>query len=520
MTETEGPRPSKELLAEQARRLITEIPVVVYTCGVEEPFPTTYITENVRELYGYEPRDVLADGEFWVNQMLPDEADIVRQGLSQLESEPASLEYRFRRADGTHCWLRDTVKIVFGPDGAPEEIIGCIIDITERKRVEKTLEETQAELEDRVSDLQAIEARLRSVTNNAPAWILSVDAEGTIEFINRTHGYLSQEEVVGSSVYTWQPPEHHVKVRAALDRVFSTGKPDRYETVALGEREGDAAWYESNVAPVVIDDKIVSAIIIASDVTEQKRAQQYTERIRDLQTELEHATRLSTIGEMTASIAHELNQPLAAITQFCGACLELLASSVDSAAAEERLRTYLQRVSEQGLRAGEIVRSLRTYTVKRDPRPTEIDVNEAIREILPILELDSDDRRCRGIKLDLDDAKPRVRADRIQLQQVMINLIRNAKEACAEGGATAPCVQVATSIEPDDHVRISVLDAGPGLPEDDPDQVFEPFFSTKDGGMGLGLAISQSIVEANGGTLRARNKVGGGAEFWFSLGLV
>jgi C4-dicarboxylate-specific signal transduction histidine kinase len=303
-------------------------------------------------------------------------------------------------------------------------------------------------------------------------------------------------------------------VRAALRQVFETGEPTTYEVEAAGEKPGTSAWYSSRVAPVFLDGEVESAIMIAVDISEQKKAEQFEKRIGDLQHEIEHATRLSTVGEMSASIAHELNQPLAAIVHYSGACIELLSSSRIPRSGV--IRDNLDAASKQALRAGDIIKRLRAYTSKRDPHRSTLDINEAVTQVLPLLELE---RRIRAVpvELELDRTAPLVLADRIQLQQVLINLIRNAMEATEERGAAEPSVRVETASVAGGRVRVSVSDDGPGLPDADPQGVFEPFFTTKAGGMGLGLTIAKSIVEGSSGTLGARNGESGGAIFWFEL---
>ncbi|MGH2569958.1 MAG: PAS domain-containing protein, partial [bacterium] len=650
----------------------------------EPPYPTTFITENVRDLYGYEPSDVLADGEFWVKCMSRRYRDAVCRALEELGEHPVSLEYRFRCGRGDHRWLRDTVKLVRRADGEPVEIIGCIVDITEHRRLEKQLRKVKGELEDRVAartadltreigdraraeeslrqvtetvhhafwlynwkersviyvspafeeiwgrpaedlrrgrfdwsetiheedrdwvvpafeskavigefeetyrivrpdggvrwildrafpildengcvyrvagmaqdvtarheaqdavdrahaelerkvrertadllaanarleneigERRAAEARLRSITDNAPVYILLVTRDGTITFINQTLDYLSQDEVVSSSVYEWRPPQYHDRVRAALERVFGTGQTAEFEIEAVGPTPGESAWYSCNVAPVVLDGRIENAVLLATDVTSRKRAEQYAAEICALRRGLEHASRLSTIGEMTESIAHELNQPLSAITHFTGACARLLASP--DAAAIEMVQKHARCIEEQGVRAGQIIRSLRWYGGKPEHRPVDLDVNETVREVLTMLQFDAG--WSDSVALVLHPSAPRVHADRIQLQEVLVNLLRNANEATAGVNGVEPRMRVETGITDGGRVLVSVSDRGPGLPSEEPERVFQRFFTTKPEGLGLGLAICRSIVEQNGGTLRARNGDRGGAVFWFEL---
>jgi PAS domain S-box-containing protein len=180
------------LRAALTEHVLSEVPAVVYTCDPRAPYPTTFITDNVLDEFGYSGAAVLADAEFWMDRIEPADCDMVREGLANLGESPVSLEYRFRCGDGTLRWLRDTVKLVRGASGEPEEIVGCAVDITDRKEVEERLAGAQAELDERVKELTEVnerlrreimerkgtEARLRSITDNAPSYIIQVSRDG------------------------------------------------------------------------------------------------------------------------------------------------------------------------------------------------------------------------------------------------------------------------------------------------------------------------------------------------------
>ena len=252
------------------------------------------------------------------------------------------------------------------------------------------------------------------------------------------------------------------------------------------------------------------AVVSYSDVTERKRAEIEADQSRQ---ELAHFLRVSTVGVMTTSLAHELNQPLTAILANAQAAQRLLA--VDPPDIEE-FRNVLADMIEEDKRAGEIISRLRDMLRKSKPRRSVLDVNALVGEVAKLVSSDALIRKV-DLHLELDPETPPLTGDRVQLQQVVLNLLRNALEAAppslGEGGA----VVLRTGRTEAGGVEVSVRDTGDGLPAELLDRAFEPFFTTKLGGMGMGLSIARSIVTAHGGTISAANAPGGGAVFrmWF-----
>lgn len=226
---------------------------------------------------------------------------------------------------------------------------------------------------------------------------------------------------------------------------------------------------------------------------------------------LAHAHRLITAGELAAALAHELNQPLTAITTFSAACVQQLNhATID----RRKLRRNVEQIALQAQRAAQTIRELRAFLTKGEARRTSMDLNRLIRSTVDLVAAEA---RARGIEitLDLADALPPVRAARVQIEHVLLNLVQNAMDAIQGGGARAGTIMIATR---DGAVaRISVRDDGPGLDAETAARVFEPFYTTKADGLGMGLAISRSIIEAHEGALEAGSPDGRGAEFHFTL---
>jgi signal transduction histidine kinase/integral membrane sensor domain MASE1 len=251
---------------------------------------------------------------------------------------------------------------------------------------------------------------------------------------------------------------------------------------------------------------------VFSSALERRRAEEDARRSRD---ELAHFLRVSTVGELTTSLAHELNQPLTAILANAQAARQLLESKQD----HDEMREILTDIIEEDKRAGEVIRRLRELLRKGAPEYAPLDLTVLAAEVLGLVASDATIRNM-PIRLDLSKEPAPVRGDRVQIQQVVLNLVLNAMDAMTEVPADRRLVLVTTTVAADEGaVHLAVRDTGPGLRLADPEGVFEPFFTTKAAGMGMGLSIARSIVAAHGGRIWARDNAGPGATFTFSLPL-
>jgi two-component system sensor histidine kinase TtrS len=277
-----------------------------------------------------------------------------------------------------------------------------------------------------------------------------------------------------------------------------------FMVVIVGLTNGRAARIEQLVARRTRQLSEANAQL-ELQITERRRAE---EESRQHQAELAHVYRVGMIGEMASSIAHEINQPLSAIASYAQGCVRRLK---DGRGGGGELLEAMQGVSDQAERAGAIVRRIRDFVRKGEPEPREVDLNHVIRDAVHLLE--SDARRHRtDMVFDLTDARPRIMADGVQLQQVVLNLARNAVEAMADSPGERRLL-IATRLAGDGMVELRVGDNGPGLAPEQRDKVFEPFFTTKTRGLGLGLSICRSIVEDHGGRIGVEEAEGGGALF-------
>ena len=251
-------------------------------------------------------------------------------------------------------------------------------------------------------------------------------------------------------------------------------------------------------------------LVAADDITDRKGAE---EQARQHQEQLVHVSRQTMLGELATGIAHELNQPLTAVANYAQAALRRVRSNEWS---HEELTNCLEKTSQQALLAGEIIRRLRRLVSKHPPEQTETDLNDTIRDVLEMVRTEAAGREVH-VRLELPDELPRVRADRIQLQQVMLNLVRNSFEAMQHTPAEDRRLSVESRRIDHECVAVSVTDHGEGCEAQDLDRLFEPFFTTKEQGLGMGLSISRSIIESHGGRLTAQSNLTRGLTLEFTL---
>jgi signal transduction histidine kinase len=248
------------------------------------------------------------------------------------------------------------------------------------------------------------------------------------------------------------------------------------------------------------------------DITERKRAEEERERLRQLQSDLAHMNRVTTMGELTASLAHEIKQPISAAVMDAGTCVEWLAREKPDI---EEARNALSRIIKDVSRASEIIDRIRFLFKKGEPQRELVDVNEVIREMIVLLRNEASQASI-SIRTDLAVDLQSITADRVQLQQVFMNLMLNAIDAMKERKATGE-LTIKSEHNPAAQLLISVSDNGAGLPPDQADKIFDAFFTTKPQGTGMGLSISRSIIESHGGRLWATPNSGQGATFQFTL---
>lgn len=425
--------------------------------------------------------------------------------LRRAAEQGTAIAQAFRMApDGRRFWARSVLSALRADDGTLRGFSLVVRDMSEHGRAEQALEES--------------EARYRAVSELTSdyAYAIRVEPDGrvTMEWMTgaftRITGYSREEmekrEPSGGGFSLVHPDDRAIAL-ARVQRLIA-GLADTSE-FRIVTRSGEVRWIRESGRPVRDEETGVLRILgAAQDVTERRLAE---EEARSREAELAHVLRLGTMGEMAAGLAHEINQPLSAIVSYARGCTRRLRSG---AADAEKLLEPIEQIAAQAMRANEIVQRLLLFVRKQKPPRERAAIADLVREVGHLL---AGEARKRGVKLRMDLASdlPEVEVDRIQIEQVILNLVRNALEATPPDRAEA-ALTVRTELE-NGCVAVAVTDQGEGLSVEQIDRLFEPFFTTKRAGLGMGLAISRSIVRGHGGRISAARNDGPGATFRFTL---
>jgi PAS domain S-box-containing protein len=437
------------------------------------------------------------DGELFSAEQAATFQAVDRQVLQS--GRPVKLEDVARYEDGLHTRIVQKFPL-FTAEGKIYAIGGVVTDITDRKREE--------------SALRYSEENHRLVVETAPDAVISIDESGAILFANpataRIFGY-DPTELIGKPLTVLMPEFLRKLHEKGFSRYLATGQRhinwQGTELTAL-RKNGQEFPVEISFGELSRDGhKVFTGFI--RDISERKQAQQ---ALQMTQMELARVSRLTTMGELAASIAHEVNQPLTAVTNNSSACLRLLAADN---LKPEVLRRALEEIVADGNRASAVVARIRAFIKKAPAEKNELDINEVIQEVLALAGRELLENRVL-IECQLTKALPLVLADRVQLQQVLLNLIMNGVEAMIALTDQSRSLWVESRVDESGDILVAVRDSGTGLGSE-ADRVFTPFFTTKANGMGMGLSISRSLVESHGGRLWATPNFPNGAVFSFTL---
>ncbi|MHC5076224.1 MAG: PAS domain S-box protein, partial [Planctomycetota bacterium] len=493
---TERKRAEQALLEseERYRSLIEHIPTVSWK--TDENGNTVFISPNVEQVYGFTFEEICQKGkELWFERIHPEDMEKVLNSYKLLfgEGKKFDIEYRIQNKNGDWIWLHDKAENIIEQDGI-RYAYGAFLDITKRKKAEEALRES--------------EEKFRSYIDNAPDGVLVINKESKFIEANmaacQITGY-PKEELLNLSITDLLAPESQHAGKEHFNELMNTGYASS-EMLYKTKDEKIGFW---NVDAVKISDD--RFICFVKDITERKKAELQVQQHR---TELAHAWRINTMGEMSTGMAHELNQPLCAVLNYAQACSRLVKNKEHL--NFNQLDEALAQIITQTNRAGEIIRRIRKLIGKREVEFTPVNINEIVREVLE-METAEAKQKSVAIETTLDEHLPLVFADRIEIEQVILNLVRNAFHAMSQKGPDQRHLSIQTAKTDTNKVMIAVSDTGKGLSPEEKEKVFDPFFTTTPSGLGVGLSLSRTIIEAHNGNIWVESNPEIGATFKFTL---
>jgi PAS domain S-box-containing protein len=453
-----------------------------------------HLSNEWYRIYGFDPKEVMPAWEEWLQRLHPEDREKLQTTIEQAirERSDHDVEFRIVLPDGTLRWIHTVGHPRLSTAGELVEFAGSSMDITERKQTEQRL--------------QAHEMELRQILDHTPLFAAVFGPSRERLYANRIAlDYLGlrfdewRQGRAGAQIH----PEDLKRYKAAVDRASLSGSAYELE-LRMRKGDGNYRWFLARYNPVRDDKGQVRRWYVAStDIEDRKQAEQ-------LQADFTHASRVSTLGEMVASISHELAQPITITTAHAKASLRWLQH--DPPNVTEALKGT-EKIIEAGALASEVINRLRSLYKKSSPKRELVSINEVVGEMAGMMGGEAREHGV-SIRTDLKNDLPMTVADRVQLQQVLMNLMLNGIQVIKDTGGV---LMVKSQLGEDGQIQISVHDTGPGLPTGKADQIFDAFFTTKPQGSGMGLAISKSIVESHGGRIWANGDGGRGATFHFTL---
>ncbi|WP_263355090.1 PAS domain S-box protein [Acidicapsa acidisoli] len=442
-----------------------------------------------------------AQGRGWTDAIHPDDLGQMSEYWQSiiLSRGPGEIEARLRRFDGNYRWFLFRADPMRDDSGAILKWYGTNTDIDDRRRAEEAL---------RIRELNLLQ-----ITETIPEMLWSASPDGAIDYCNgRLHDYtgFSPEQVRSGGWMNLLHPDDVEPTAEVWKSCVKSGTPYSVEVRTFHAADHTYRWCMTRALPLLDQEgRIVRWHGTVVDMHDWKQAQ---EELRNTQAELARMMRVMTIGQLTASIAHEVSQPLSGIITNANTCLRMLNSeppNVDGA------RETAQRTIRDGNRATDVITRLRTLISKKQINIEQVNLNEAVREVIA-LSLSELQKNRVIVQNQFNDNLPPVKGDRVQLQQVLLNLLRNASDAMVTITDRPRQLFIRTDAD-GGHATVFVQDSGVGFDPETTDRLFESFFTTKQEGMGIGLSLSRSIVEAHRGHLWATRNDGPGATFAFSI---
>ena len=491
-------RRGAESLRESERRfrdLADTAPALIWMAGPDKL--CDFFNANWLDFTGRTLQEESGNG--WAAGVHPDDyGDCFKTFVSCFDARlPFEMDYRLRRHDGEYRWILDRGIPRYGTKGEFLGYIGSAIDVTDRRLQEAAVRRS--------------EERYRDVVEQQTDFVCRFLADTTLTFVNDAYCRFlrcDKDELLHQKFVSLLPTAAQASTLAALASATSSREACEWESDSELGDGGFAAVHWACRALFDGDGHFQEFQAVGHDITDRKRAEEADRK-------LAHTGRLAALGELTALVAHQINQPLCAIVSNAEAAGAMLRKA---AMPGDEMRQILSDISKDSLRVSEVIQGIRTLTRKRDPERRPIDVNQTVESALRLVTGDALRRRVQ-IRRELAADLPMVFADSPSLEQVILNLIVNGMDAMNETPQRARQITVKTQ-RGGGSVVIAVADRGHGIPPERMSRLFESFFTTKRDGVGLGLSISRSIVQAHGGRIWAENTPGGGSTFCFTVRVV
>jgi PAS domain S-box-containing protein len=466
----------------------------------------TYSSEEFYRVVGFDPHDGPPRFETFLQRVHPEDQAKVRGIVEKSRREKAEyeLDYRVIHPGGEIRDIHVLGHPVLSPSGDISEFVGTVMDITERKRAEGALRRSEAYL-----------AEAQRLTHTG-SWAYNIDAKELIHSSEEHSRLFGFDPEKGVPSFDELIQRIHPEDRGPAMQEFENlgrGTTDFEANFRIVHPDGTTKYVYGTGHPVFnASGDLVELVGTVMDITERKRAEEERDRLRQAQADLARVNRVTTMGELTASLAHEVNQPIGAAVTNASTCVRWLAGDTPNL---EEARAAATRVVTDGKRAAEIISRVRQLFKKGTPERELVDVNEIVREMIVVLHGEAA-RQNIVVTMDLARDLPQLMADRVQLQQVMMNLIMNSIDAMKSVDGIRE-LAINSRLAENEKILVSVSDTGVGLPKQQADQIFNAFFTTKLHGTGMGLRISGTIIESHGGRLWAEDNSPRGAKFLFTL---
>jgi PAS domain S-box-containing protein len=462
-----------------------------------------YWSDELYEIFGLDPGNGAPTVEQYLAIIHPQDRDSIAETIKMMFQQHCACDVtkRIVRPDGQLRYVRCVATPVI-EQGVFKGLLGTAMDVTEQELLTQELRREQAYLTDAQSMAHIGSWAYNLVTHKL---LHSSDENARLYGFDPSEGPISAERF-----FATQHAEDAPRVNAVLERAVREGTDFYLDEYRIHHTDGSIRVLRA-IGHRNPSGECGEYVGITMDITERKRAEEERERLRQLEADLAHINRVNMMGELAAALAHEIKQPIAASITSANTCLRWLAHDPPNL---ERARGAATRSEQEGNRAADVINRLRSFYKKGKPPEREmVDVKAIIREMTALFRNEAV-RHAITIHPELDRDVPRVLVDRVQLQQVFMNLMLNAIEAMQDTGG-----ELTISVRPnsEDQIIVSISDTGVGLPPENTEQIFEAFHTTKPEGTGMGLAITRSIVESHGGRVWATANRGAGATFHFTL---